>query len=143
MRAWQPFVLVGAATQVNPSARDVVVAIDGVSNPRCLLAAAATWTRQLDAPLTIVTVYEPVPDGLRRDHGACGDPDACLDAMMRDVVKEGIASVSTVSIADPVSVAAGLEDQLESRPAQLLVVGGNHDDRIRLGAGTVRGSCAA
>jgi nucleotide-binding universal stress UspA family protein len=138
VRAWQPFVLVGTATDVDPSARDIVVAIDGVSDPRGLLGAASAWTRQLDAPLRIVTVYEPVLDGSRRDHGPSGDPDAYLHVMMRDVIESGIASVSCVSIADPVSVAAGLEDHLASRPGQLLVVGSHHDDRIRLGIGTVR-----
>jgi nucleotide-binding universal stress UspA family protein len=43
-----------------------VVAVDGVEALEPLLAAAAAWSRQLLAPLRVVTVYEPVPADIRR-----------------------------------------------------------------------------
>jgi nucleotide-binding universal stress UspA family protein len=102
-----------------------------------------SWARQLGAPLRIVTVFEPAPEDLgrpghfTRHHGPPVDPDVYLGAIERGVVDgHGLASVSTASIPDPVGVSDGIVDQLASRPAGLLVVGGGRHKGLR--AGTVR-----
>ena len=87
-------------------------------------------------------MYEPVLPDLRRpmhytrDIGPPTDADIYLGALARDVESDG-PPVSTVSIADPVSVSAGLADHLASQPAQLLVVGGRTHG-VHLTEGTVR-----
>jgi nucleotide-binding universal stress UspA family protein len=143
VRAEHPFVVVGAHAAPNDAATDVVVALDGSDDPQPLLGTAAAWARHLNSPLRLVTVYEPVLADLRRPthftrhHGPPGDPDAYLDAMKREVERDDAASVSITSIADPVSVTAGLRDHLASRPARLLAVGGRREG-AHLGPGTVR-----
>jgi nucleotide-binding universal stress UspA family protein len=146
-RAKDPFLVVGARVAdaslgMEPDAHDVVVALDGVHDPQPLLTTAITWADLLHARLRIVTVYEPVLPDLRRPshftrgHGPSTDPDEYLDAIARDV-QQRHTPVSTMSIADPVSAAGGLEQHLESHPANVLVVGGPRKG-AHVGAGTVR-----
>ena len=144
-RAPHPIVVVGPHAAPSTWATDVVIALDGVGDPRPLLATATAWARQLEAPLRIVTVYEPVPADLNRPshftrhHGPSGHPEQYLDAMKRNVEEHGMTSVSTASIADPVSVTGGITDHLASRPARLLVVGrGRHHEDARPAAGALR-----
>jgi nucleotide-binding universal stress UspA family protein len=143
VRLQHPFVVVGAHTALDSSATDVVVALDGGDDPQPLLVTAAGWARDLGAPLRLVTVYEPVlpdlrdPEHFTRHHGPPGDPDAYLDAMKREVMDVDTNSVSTTSIADPVSVAVGLREHLASRPARLFALGGRHEG-AHAAPGTVR-----
>src|SRR6266542_646762 len=81
-RASRPFIVVGANNDgaIPLTSHDVVLAVDGVEAPEPLLAVAAAWARHLQAPLRVVTVYEPVPADIRqpthhtRHHGPPGDP---------------------------------------------------------------------
>src|SRR5262245_10092147 len=83
----QPFIIVGPNGTSGVLGSDVAVALDGGDEPDPLLATAVTWAIRLDAPLRIVTVFEPVPPDIRRpDHytrrlGPPSDPDRYLDAM--------------------------------------------------------------
>lgn len=87
-RAPHPVVVAGAHAAPSSWATDVVVAVDGVNDPsRCWPPRAAG--RRMQAPLRIVTVYEPVPADLNRPthftrhHGPPGDPDEYLEAIQR------------------------------------------------------------
>jgi nucleotide-binding universal stress UspA family protein len=128
-RSERPFVVVGERAEPAVDASDVVVALDGVTDPKELLDAAVGTARQLAAPLRLVTVYEPVladlrdPSHFSRHHGPPSDPDDYLASVARSAEGLGADSVSTASIADPVSVTAGLSDHLAGRPALLLGVG--------------------
>jgi nucleotide-binding universal stress UspA family protein len=131
-RARHPLVVVGPHASTDGPGRDVVVALDGIGNAQPLLAVAAAWALSLRSRLRIVTVYEPVPADLRqpahftRDHGPPGDPDIYVTAIRERVADIGLSGVDTVTIPDPVSVAAGLEHHLANTPARLLVLGGGH-----------------
>jgi len=138
--ARHPFVVVGRAGGAAASG-GVVVVLDGVSEPAPLLDAGATWSRRLATSLRIVTVYEPVepdvrrPSHFTRDHGPPCEPDTYLAAIKRRVEAQNGIEVSTVAIADPVSVTAGLAGHLRQSPAGLLVVNGGygaHPHRTRL-----------
>jgi nucleotide-binding universal stress UspA family protein len=127
-RADYPIMVVGPDVHVDDRGRDVVVAIDGVSDPRPLVEVAAAWARAIGTPLRIVTVYEPVtadlrrPDHYTRHHGPSTDPEVYLASVQAELAP----TAATVAIADPVSVAAGLVDHLASDPAQVLVLGRHH-----------------
>jgi hypothetical protein len=96
----------------------------------------------LGAPLRIVTVFEPAPEDLgepghfTRHHGPPVDPDVYLGSIERGVDGQGLASVSTASIPDPVGVTDGMVGHLARWPAGLLVVGGGRHKGLH--AGTVR-----
>jgi hypothetical protein len=85
-----------------------------------------------DAPLRLVTVYEPVPPDIRdpahfsRRRGPETDPDLYLQQRRAQLEESAPRGVDLVSIPDPVSVAAGLSDHLAERPALILVAGGEH-----------------
>ena len=127
-RTTQPIVVVGPNLDEASLANDVVVAIDGVSAPDPLVSTAAAWASRLGAALRIVTVYEPVladlrnPEHFTRHHGPAGDPDVYLESV-RTRVDPGAKGVDAAAIADPVSIAAGLERHLGERSALLLVLG--------------------
>jgi nucleotide-binding universal stress UspA family protein len=141
-RARHPFVVVGTLGS-RDDATDIVVALDGVGDPRPLLDTAIPWARQLAAPLRLVTVFEPVPEDIRRpshftrSHGPPGDPDEYLATLERNV-GANLATVSTASIGDPVSVSDGLAHHLAERPAGLLVVGGGRHEHPHLHGGVTR-----
>jgi nucleotide-binding universal stress UspA family protein len=142
-RARQPFLVMGADVRSTAGSDDVVVALDGIDDPRPLLTVAVAWSERLGAPLRIVTAYEPVladlrrPDHFSRHHGPPIDPDEYLDHMRREAETLGAQRCSVAAIADPVSVADGIVEHLVSQPAGMLVVG--HRDRPEhLGAGVVR-----
>jgi nucleotide-binding universal stress UspA family protein len=130
-RANRPFIVVGADHDpaIPLASHDIVVAVDGVEAPEPLLAVAADWARQLQAPLRVVTVYEPVPADIRkpehytRQHGPPGDPDAYLQELGRYLEETGVVPVDFTAIPDATSVADGLTRHLYDRPALLLVVG--------------------
>jgi nucleotide-binding universal stress UspA family protein len=134
-RASHPFLVVAADGNAPTAGGDVVVALDGVSDPEPVLSAAVRWALRLGAGLRIVTVYEPTPPDLRqpdhyfRSHGPPCDPDIYLDGVQRSLDGAGLASCTTAAIPDPVSVAAGLAQHLAERPAFLLVVGGQRRHR--------------
>lgn len=144
-RARQPIVIVGEHLAPSVGAGDVVAAVDGVNDPLPLIATAGAWARQLGAPLRIVTVYEPTladldrPSHFTRHYGPPVDPDVYLGAIQRGVEEEGLVSVSTAAIADPVGVGEGLVNHLADRPAGLLVVGGRRHGGPDRPSGTVRG----
>jgi nucleotide-binding universal stress UspA family protein len=131
-RAAHPLIIVGPRAAPTDPATEVVVAVDGVHAPQPVLATATAWAQQMNAPLRIVTVYQPVPADVRRPshftrrHGPPGDPDEYLNVLAGAVESGEPTTVSTAAIADPVSVPGGLADHLASRPARLLVVGANH-----------------
>ena len=130
-RANRQFIVVGADHDpaIPLVSHDVVVAVDGVEAPEPLLAVAADWARQLQAPLRVVTVYEPVPHDIRKPehytrlHGPPGDPDAYLHVLGRYLEETGVVPVDLTAIPDATSVADGLTRHLYDRPALLLVVG--------------------
>jgi hypothetical protein len=128
-RATQPFLLVAESGAPPVAEGDVVVALDGGSDPAPTLTIALEWANRLGAPLRLVTVYEPVPAVVRRPdhysrrHGPLGDADAYLDGVRHSVGEEAAAGCTSVAIADPVSVASGLSQHLAAHPAFLVVVG--------------------
>jgi hypothetical protein len=135
-RSRRPLFVVGRAATTTTSGSDVAVALDGRHDPEPLLVAAVTWARLLDAPLRVVTVYEPVPADIRdpqhfsRRLGPATDPDVYLRdrcARLDDDLPRG---VELVAIPDPVSVSAGLSDHLTERPARLLVAGAEHHQSV-------------
>jgi nucleotide-binding universal stress UspA family protein len=132
-RTTQPLVVVGPNLDEATLANDVVVAIDGVSDPDPLLSTAAAWAARLGAALRIVTVYEPVlpdlrnPEHFTRNHGPAGDPDAYLESVRARVDTQGVKGVDAVAIADPVNIAAGLERHLGEQSALLLVMGARRE----------------
>jgi len=142
-QATHPLVVVGPNTAKAMPGRDVVVAIDGVDDPEPLVAVAASWALRLHARLRIVTVYEPVPADVRRPdhftrhHGPPGDPEVFLAAVRERVSDIGLAGVDVAAVADPVSVAAGLEHHVEAAPARLVVIGGGKP-RATLSEGLAR-----
>lgn len=89
-------------------------------------------------------MYEPVPADVRRTshstrhHGPPGDPDEYLQVLARALESSGPIRVSTVAIADPVSVRSGLADHLAGRPAHLLVIGADRRGRLHPVSGTLR-----
>jgi len=127
--ARRPLIIVGPAGDGSRLGRDVVVALDGVHDAASLLSTAMTWAALLDAPLRIVTVYEPVLPDLRRPghftrrHGPPTDPDAYLDDLALRLRRGPDDRIETVALADPVSVADGVAQHLSDRPALLLVAG--------------------
>jgi nucleotide-binding universal stress UspA family protein len=46
--------------------------------------------------------------------------------MRERVADVGLVGIDTAAIADPVSIAVGLEEHLANAPARLLVLGGGH-----------------
>jgi nucleotide-binding universal stress UspA family protein len=126
-----PYIVVGAGIDgaIPLTSHDIVVAVDGVEAPEPLLAVAAAWSRHLQAPLRVVTVYEPVPADIRkpdhytRHHGPPGDPDRYLHELGRYLEETGLVPRDLTAIPDATSVADGLTRHLYERPALLLVVG--------------------
>jgi nucleotide-binding universal stress UspA family protein len=131
-RTSESFIVVGPHGASTASGREVAVALDGVGDPEPLLSVAVTWANRVDAPLRIVTVFEPTPADLRRPehyarvHGPSTDPDVYLDAMRARVDDVGLVGIETTAVPDPVSVAGGLETLFAEHPPLVLVVGGRH-----------------
>jgi nucleotide-binding universal stress UspA family protein len=131
-RASHPFIVVSADPEgpVPPTSNDVVVAVDGVEDPGPLLATAVVWARHLQAPLRVVTVYEPVPADIRRPdhytrhHGPPGDPDTYLVGVSRRLEEMDMVPVDLTAIPDATSEADGLTRHLHDQPTLLLIVGG-------------------
>ena len=125
--ARRPLLVVGPDADESRSGPDVVVAVDGRDDPDPLLAVGTAWADTFHAPLRVVTVYEPVlpdirdPEHFTRTHGPSSDPDRYLQDVTRGLDGH---DVELVAIPDPVSVADGLAEHLESRPALLVVAGG-------------------
>jgi nucleotide-binding universal stress UspA family protein len=136
-RAEFPLMVVGAKARADDGGRGVIVAIDGVEDPKLLVDVGTDWSRALGTPLRIVTVYEPILEDLRtpgyypRSHGPTSDPDAYL-ANIRGALAP---DAEVAAIPDPVSVAAGLTGYLAGNPARILVLGGRHRAPL-LGTGT-------
>ena len=142
-RTERPVVVVGPWASVESLGTDVVVAVDGVSDPEPLVAVAAAWATQLGSGLRIVTVYEPVlpdldhPHHYTRVHGPPGEPDDYVKSV-RELVAEFPFAVDAVAIADPVGVAAGLEQHLTDVPARMLVLGGRRPGPPKPSGGIAR-----
>jgi nucleotide-binding universal stress UspA family protein len=135
-RARRPLFVVGRGAAEQTGGRDVVVALDGRHDPEPLLGVAVAWASRFDAPLRLVTVYEPVPADLRdperytRGRGPVTDPDLYLERMRAIVEERAPRGVEVASIPDPVSVAAGLSDHLAQRPALILIAGAQHHHSV-------------
>ena len=135
-RASRPLFVVGPAAAAITPGNDVAVALDGRHDPEPLLAAAVGWATLFDAPLRLVTVYEPVPADIRdpehytRRRGPSTDPDLYLQQVRARLEENAPRGVELASIPDPVSVAAGLSDHLAERPALVLVAGGEHHRNV-------------
>ena len=142
-RTERPVVVVGPWASVESLGTDVVVAVDGVSDPEPLVAVAAAWATQLGSGLRIVTVYEPVlpdldhPHHYTRVHGPAGEPDDYVKSV-RELVAEFPFAVDALAIADPVGVAAGLEQHLTDVPARMLVLGGRRPEPPKPSGGIAR-----
>jgi nucleotide-binding universal stress UspA family protein len=127
--ARRPLIIVGPAGDASGLGRDIAVALDGVHDAAPLLSTAMAWAALLDAPLRLVTVYEPVlpdlrrPEHFTRRHGPPTDPDAYLDDLAVGLDRDPHDGIEAVALADPVSVADGLAQHLRDRPALLLVAG--------------------
>jgi hypothetical protein len=128
-RISRPVVLVGPAASTASDGSEVVVALDGVSDPQPLLDSGAAWARQLGSVLRLVTVYEPViaepgdPNLFVRKWGTSYDPHAYLDAVSGRVDKAGLAGLEAIAIRDLDGPAHGLEQHLAGSPGRLVVVG--------------------
>jgi nucleotide-binding universal stress UspA family protein len=137
-------VVVGANPPDPTAGRDVVVALDGRGDAEPLLDVAGAWAGILDAPLRIVTVFEPAPADVRqashytRHHGPPGDPFDYLARWKDRVLPSTETDVAIAAIADPISPAAGLAEHLRAYPAFLLAVGRGHSVATELGGGVVR-----
>jgi hypothetical protein len=135
-RAFRPMFVVGHAAEATATGTDVVVAVDGQHDPEPLLAVAVRWGLLFDAPLRVVTVYEPVLDDIRRpEHftraiGPPIDPDLYLEQVKARLDGIAVRGVELASIPDPASVAGGLSRHLAERPGMVLVAGGQHHRRI-------------
>jgi nucleotide-binding universal stress UspA family protein len=142
-RASRPLFVVGPAAAAITPGNDVAVALDGRHDPEPLLAAAVGWATLFDAPLRLVTVYEPVPADIRdpehftRRRGPSTDPDLYLQQVRARLEENAPRGVELASIPDPVSVAAGLSDHLAERSALVLVAGGEHHRNV-LAPGMIR-----
>ena len=142
-RSERPVIAVGRRACVDSPGTDVVVALDGVTDPEPLLDVATTWATQLKSSMRIVTMYEPVladldhPSHYTRDHGPTGDPNDYVKSVL-DQVADFPFGVDAVAIADPISVAAGLEEHLADFPARVLVMGGRHSRPLRPSGGITR-----
>jgi hypothetical protein len=130
-RAPRPVLVVGPNASTASAGSDVVVALDGVSDPEPLLEAGTTWARQLRSALRLVTVYQPVlaevgdPTVFVRQWGTSYDPNAYLEAIRERVDDAQVAGVEAVAIRDMSGPAHGLEQHLAENPARLLVAGGD------------------
>jgi nucleotide-binding universal stress UspA family protein len=128
--ARHPLLVVGPDADESVLGADVLVALDGKHDPGPLLAAGAEWADTLHAPLRAVTVYEPVqadirhPEHFSRTHGPPSDPQVYLEEVTKGLDMDGGRQVELVAIPDPVSIAVGLAEHLQSRPALVVVAGG-------------------
>jgi nucleotide-binding universal stress UspA family protein len=128
-QATRPVVVIGPNTSTAWVGDDVVVALDGVSDPQPLLDAGTAWASQLGRPLRLVTVYEPVlaevgdPNLFVRGWGTSYDPDVYLEGVTERVDTAGLAGVTAVAIRDMSGPAAGLRQHLAHSPARLVVLG--------------------
>ena len=129
-RAGRPLFVVGPAAPAITPGNDVAVALDGRHDPEPLLAAAVGWATLFDAPLRLVTVYEPVPSDIRdpqhftRSRGPSTDPDLYLQQVRARLEENAPRGVELASVPDPVSVAAGLSHHLaDGRPWSLSPAG--------------------
>jgi nucleotide-binding universal stress UspA family protein len=135
-RALRPLFVVGSVAAAGLAGTDIAVAVDGQHDPEPLLAEAAMWARVFDAPVRLVTVYEPVlsdihrPEHFTRRRGPSIDADSYLGQMRAQVERIGVRGVEVVSIPDPVSVADSLSAHLKERPALVVVAGGEHHARL-------------
>jgi nucleotide-binding universal stress UspA family protein len=142
-RASHPFLVVAPNGSAPVPGDDIVVALDGVTDPDRVLSTASQWALRLGTGLRIVTVYEPTPPDIRRpdhytrQHGPPTDPDEYLAAVKRGVDGGGLVRCTTTAIADPVSVSVGLADHVRDQPAFVLVLGG-HQRRRRWPSSVLR-----
>ncbi|MBV8984190.1 MAG: hypothetical protein JO248_07080, partial [Acidimicrobiia bacterium] len=129
-RARRPLLVVGPDADESRGGTDVVLALDGRHDPAPLVAVAALWSDLLAAPLRVVTVYAPVlpdvrnPEHFTRVHGPSSDPEAYLRGVTSGLDDGGRRPVELVAISDSVSIAVGLGEHLEARPAFVVVAGG-------------------
>jgi hypothetical protein len=127
--ARRPLLVVGPDAGESRVGTDVVVALDGRRDPDPLLSAGTEWADMLHTPLRVVTVYEPVPADIRnpdhfsRTHGPSSDPVAYLEDATTGL-DDGSRGLELVALPDPVSIAVGLAEHLESRPALVVIAGG-------------------
>jgi nucleotide-binding universal stress UspA family protein len=130
-RTTRPVLLVGPKARP-PCAGDapIVVAVDGSSDDRAVVAVASDWARALARPLVVATVAEPVPESfepgrpLDRMRGPA-HPEAYVAGLAGEA---GATAVRSTVDYDPVSVRGGLV-RLVDRTAGLLVLGAHRRTR--------------
>jgi nucleotide-binding universal stress UspA family protein len=128
-RAPRPVLVVGPNAAAATAGFDVVVALDGVSDPQPLLEAGTTWARRLRTALRLVTVYEPVlaevgdPTLFVRHWGTSYDPNLYLESISERLDDAGLSDVKAVAIRNMDGPAFGLAEHLSAAPARLLVAG--------------------
>jgi hypothetical protein len=128
-QAARPVVVIGPKASTAAVRSDVVVALDGVSDPQPLLDAGTAWARRLGASLRLVTVYEPVlaevgnPSLFVRLWGTSYDPNLYLESMIERVDDAAVTDVKAVAVRDASGPAAGLKQHLSDVPASLVVLG--------------------
>jgi nucleotide-binding universal stress UspA family protein len=123
----RPLVLVGPACRPDWELGGRLGAcVDGEAGTEAMVPVAAGWSAALDVHLTVLTVAEPAPPGLRPGHshlhhGPSEDPQGYVDRL---VGRLGDASgpVDGMVIWDPVGVTDGLIEWLGDEPLGLLVI---------------------
>jgi nucleotide-binding universal stress UspA family protein len=126
-RRRQPTIVVGPSFERERVGKGVVACVD--ENPRSaeLLPVACRWAEWLDAPLTAVTLAEPVPPPLtagpvRRRFGPDEDVDEYLDWLVAPL-RNDCRELETKAVYDPISPASGLRSLLWDQPAALVALG--------------------
>ena len=145
-RASEPLVLIGPQVPDDHRlAGRLVACVDGSAPSESVLPTAASWAAALALGLSIVTVAEPVPEPVtpgapyHRMHGPEVVAEDYVGRLVQQWQGHGL-DVDGDAVYHPVSVAGGLADYLEGRPAALVAA----TTRARTGiARLVLGSVAA
>jgi nucleotide-binding universal stress UspA family protein len=132
VRAHDPVIAVGprigtfAARVEHEPRRGVVVGVDDNADAPHLVETAAAWSAQLDEPLTVLTVAEPVPEPLvagpvRRSYGPDGNVDQFLRVLLARLPDD--VEVEPRALYDPLGPAPGIVDWVREHPALVVVIG--------------------
>lgn len=126
-RTREPVILIGPRVERRSPVERLVACVDGSRDSEDVLPVAAGWAGSLGAPLSIVTVAEPLPEPVSAGRRSDTDPSAprAPERYLRSlasVLEESGVSVETRTLYDPVGVAAGLSGFLEQHPSSLVAL---------------------